>query len=246
MAGQRMPADRSERPVSDGQLPEHDSRSAMGCPAVGQWRCLNWRPRPNLLRSVLRRGRSHTFAMTFEACGQVEGTRGGWASPAVALVACIVLGCASVQPAVSDAPQVDPIEFEIIYLPSAPSNPQPGTGTIFVHPPPGRMLIGSAPGARVELRLPYEAPQVLNSMNFQPKAPGDHRYVFKVPATFTTGRFACGPAQPLTEVRVTDVGGATLIRTFALCPGVPLNAELAVPATDVPPLTRPLPAPQQN
>jgi hypothetical protein len=141
-----------------------------------------------------------------------------WSLPTIALAVC---GCASpVAPAAAES-----IEFVLSYLPAEPMNLQ--SGIVVVRPPPGRMFVGSAPDATVELRLPYEPPQVLSRMNFGPKAPADHRYVFQVPATFASGRFSCGAGQPLTEVKVTDVGGATLSRTVALCPGVALNAEQA-------------------
>jgi hypothetical protein len=158
---------------------------------------------------------------------QVWATRGSWRLPAVALVLCSICGCAAFAGEVGgEASARPPIEFIISYVPNYPSNPV--GGIVVVRPPPLRMLIGTAPGARVELRLPYETPQVLNSMNFGPKMPPDHRYAFRVPSTFTPGRFACGPGQPLTEVTVTDVSGATLSRSFPLCPGIPVNPELAI------------------
>lgn len=86
--------------------------------------------------------------------------------------------------------RAEAIEFEVSYLPAAPLNSP--SGIIVVRPPPGRMLIGSVPGAKVALLLPHETPVELDAMNFGPKAPGDHRYVFRVPATFAEGRFACG------------------------------------------------------
>jgi hypothetical protein len=117
-----------------------------------------------------------------------------------------------------------PIAFVVSYLPEDPSNP--ARGVLVVRPPPGRMLIGRTHHVRVELRVPDEQPQVLTHMNFQPKAPADERYVFRLPESFSTARIQCGPSQPTTQVVVSEAG-ETVTRSFAICPGVPMNPDLA-------------------
>lgn len=136
-------------------------------------------------------------------------------------------GAACAQPAPpydNDAHTPAPIAFIISYVPAAPRNPP--SGVLVVRPPPGRMLIGTTADARVEVRFPFEEPQVLTRMNFGPKAPGDARYVFMVPREFVRGRLSCGPDQPQTVVSVMDAG-RTLTREFPLCPGVAVNPDLA-------------------
>lgn len=170
----------------------------------------------------MRHKRLAALGMSEVLC-QSRGMGAGEALPTMNSVGCAI-GFAILFVASIDV-RAEAIEFDVSYLPAAALNPP--SGVIVVRPPPGRMLIGSVPGAKVELRLPYETPVELNAMNFGPKASGDHRYVFRVPATFAAGRFTCGVGQPLTEVTVTDLAGATLSRKFALCPGIPFNAQAA-------------------
>lgn len=63
-------------------------------------------------------------------------------------------------------------------------------------------------------------------MNFGPKAPADERYVFHVPESFFSTRIHCGPSEPTTQVVISEAG-ETVTRSFAICPGVPMNPDLA-------------------
>jgi hypothetical protein len=63
-------------------------------------------------------------------------------------------------------------------------------------------------------------------MNFQPKAPADERYLFRLPESFSAARIQCGPSQAATQVVVSEAG-ETVMRSLAICPGSPLNPDLA-------------------
>jgi hypothetical protein len=135
------------------------------------------------------------------------------------------------QPAPADARVQAPVQneptriaFVVSYVPKDPSNP--ARGVLVVRPPPGRMLIGRTHEVRVELRVPGEQPQVLTHMNFQPKAPADERYVFRLPESFSSTRIQCGPSRPTTVIVVSEAA-ETVTRSFAVCPGVSLNPDLA-------------------
>jgi hypothetical protein len=62
---------------------------------------------------------------------------------------------------------------------------------------------------------------VLTHFNFQPKAPGDDRWVFAVPATFTAEHVVCDNEKAMTELLVVDNRGLQLRITLPLCPGKP-------------------------
>ena len=91
------------------------------------------------------------------------------------------------------------------------------------------MTIGNKPLATVELFLFGNAKQELSRPNFQPKDNPQLRYVFKLPDTFTEGAYPCGTGAYVSEVRVTDVTGFTLSKTFELCPGKPFQTSAAAP-----------------
>ena len=156
-------------------------------------------------------------------------------STKLAITTMIVLlhGCGGGQSSVATAAstkQASPtpsLSMVIDYSPTV-SPLFPG-GTIEVSPAADQMTIGVKPIAKVELLLfGYDA-QVLTAPNHQPKDNPQLRYVFTLPATFTSGSYACGTGAYISEVRVTDAAGLTLSKTFELCPGTPLTTAASAP-----------------
>lgn len=124
-------------------------------------------------------------------------------------------------------PPLSPMSFVVGYSPLA--SPAVPAGTVEVSPPPTRMSIGVKPIAKVELLLfGYEA-QSLTAPNDQPKNSPQMRYVFRLPATFTSSSYECGSGANLSEVRVTDIAGLMLSKTFEICPGTPLETAASIP-----------------
>jgi hypothetical protein len=98
-------------------------------------------------------------------------------------------------------------------------------GAIQVSPVPGQMTIGGKEIAKVELLLFGHDKQQLDFPNSQDKYDPQLRYVFKVPESFTQGSYPCGTGTYISEVRVTDVNGSSLAKTFEICPGVPFKTS---------------------
>ena len=125
-------------------------------------------------------------------------------------------------------PQESQLRFVINYV-ITPSSPVSPNGGILVSPITGQLKIGTKEIARVELLLFGSYRQELTRTNSEPKAPAQQRYFFKAPETFVPGVYPCGTGRYLSEVRVTDVTGFTLSKTFELCPGVAFETSASAP-----------------
>ena len=132
------------------------------------------------------------------------------------------------QNAAAVAPQESQLRFVINYL-LTPGSPVSPNGGVLVSPIPGDLKIGTKELAKVELFLFGSDRQELTRTNSEPKAPAQQRYFFKLPETFVAGVYPCGTSQYISQVRVTDVTGFTLSKTFELCPGVAFEISASAP-----------------
>ena len=138
------------------------------------------------------------------------------------------------------------IQFVVNYLPNgspisnlppAPAPPASATAPpasidvsiVLVSPISGKMKIGVNEIAKVEFLLFGSDKQELNRPNSQPKDNPQERYAFNVPPNFISGIYVCGQGTHLSEVRITDVTGSTLSKTFELCPGIPFETQASTP-----------------
>jgi len=143
-----------------------------------------------------------------------------------AALLCLLHACAGGSDAAS---QLDgsALRFVVNYfLSQSPIFP---AGTVQVSPIAGDLTMGTKPIAKVELFLFGSDKQELTGPNFGPKDSPQLRYVFKLPETFTSGSYPCGTGAFISEVRVTDVAGFVLSKTFELCPGTPLEVNASAP-----------------
>jgi hypothetical protein len=147
---------------------------------------------------------------------------------AIAVISGVFSGCGGADPGVGAGAQQQPqaaLQFVVDYLFISPFIFP--NGTIQVSPFPGKETIGIQPIAKVELLLFGQDRHELTAANFSPKDNPQLRYVFGVPATFVSGLYPCGTGAYLSEVRVTDVNGLMLSKTFELCPGTTFQASAA-------------------
>ena len=127
-----------------------------------------------------------------------------------------------------ETPQESQLHFVISYV-LTPGSPVSPNGGILVSPVAGQSKIGTREIAKVELLLFGSDRQELTRTNSEPKAPVQQRYFFKSPGTFAPKIYPCGTGQYLSEVRVTDVTGFTLAKTFELCPAVAFETSASAP-----------------
>ena len=95
---------------------------------------------------------------------------------------------------------------------------------LVVSPPVGNIFLGTADIAKVEFLLFGYERQTLTAPNKELKHDARRMYTFVVPDSFLTKpQYACDKTH-LSEVRITDVNGLVLSKTFELCP--PLALEI--------------------